>query len=74
MERLSRPIRSVFAAAVALTLAFGASQAFAGPPAVRAVAACTDESCQMACESIFPGQAVFGACDIRGRCRCLFEY
>jgi hypothetical protein len=74
MERLPLPVRSAFAAAVALTLAFGASQAFAGPPATSAAAGCTDESCQAACESIYPGQQVFGACDIRGRCRCLLEY
>ena len=55
--------RTVFAAAVALALGFGAREAVAAPAAEARRPYCSDdEHCQRICESIYSGYTGIGFC------------
>ena len=67
-EMARRFRRDAFGAAVALSLAFGAGQAFASPgPVVDDGPKCKDETCDRLCKLI---GAFSGQCTPSGGCAC----
>lgn len=66
MRQLGSIGRGAFAAAVALTLGFGVTQALAAPPHPARLPVCDDTECSTRCQT----QGYMGGhCDL-GRCFC----
>lgn len=65
--------RAVFGAAVALSLAFGTSAAFAStrPAETARRPYCEDQAdCQATCDRLYPGQGKWGDCSTGHTCYC----
>lgn len=65
----------VFSCAALAALTFGATQAFAAPPAESALRACITSTCREYCVSTCPPEAgsCFGSC-LGGQCRCQYSF